>query len=609
MGRVSALKLQTVVVVLRHNTRLAGDKRLAGREFDALVGAGGRTVTDRAAFGALFGGAWFVPPVELSPDGVMVAKVYRDLAADAVLRLLQRSAFAQEVLILDEREAARSAFIAACSSPCHLTTDCAGNHLVVALAHGYVIESESVLDGSIMSGRIAATIALLLEPFVRGRASSRSDHLRRAKKTTLSLSHDLHIYKAKFFPRMARALLNIFGKDGAVVLDPYCGSGTALLEASSLGLDSYGCDIDPICRLISGTKVTPFLNAGRLIAVLQRFEKRLQEQAAASDGFQEFPLELRAKINRKDRKNGTNHLSEILDETAKLAASLDGLHPDRPEEELLFTLASDALTKKIRHRFVGVGNGRYAIDVTRRSLLDRLREKLVRSRQLAGVFHELTTRLNIRFGAVKVSLGNAEDRATWPAPENLDVVLTSPPYLPASSGREHYAAARALSFAVVGPRLGANGVLDRAAGDAEASLELFFKYPEAARLMAYLTSDAALGANPHRDAMRCRRKAGPTLHYLSGVRRFFTSVHDGLAPDGVLLLVVAARHIFYSHRRMACEHVVSGRDLYAELAADAGLDLVEAIPLELEKAAVTCARPMAREAYAESVLVFTRRRR
>lgn len=599
------MKLQTIVIVVRHNTQLGGDLHLAQREFDSLMGTLGQAITSRAEFVELLGKAWVATVIELPADGIMVARRYVDVPLAAVQRTLSCSAFAQEVFVLDGREKARAAFLATCPLPSHAVTDLAGSSLVVALSQAYIVESEAVLDSSIMSGRIAATTELLLEPYVHQRLTPKSNRLRRAKKTTLSLSHDLHVYKAKFFPRMVRALLNIFGKEGATVFDPYCGSGTALLEASLLGLNSFGSDIDPICHLISRTKVTPFVRAEPLTAALKSFENRLQTCSAHQLSFC-FPEELRAKIERRDRKDKSAYLNEIVDETTLLVTSLDGLRRDHPEEELFFTLASDAVTKKIRYRFIGVGNGKYTIEITKQPLLKRIREKVSRSQQLAGVFNEIATKLNTKLGAVRVSLGDARDRKTWPVKECIDVIVTSPPYLPASSGREHYASSRALAFSVLGYRPGENGYFDAVMREGEAMLGLT-KFPEAERLMTYLESDANENADPQRDAMRFERKAVPTHHYLADIRRFFESAQQSLAFDGVLLLVVAHHHIFYSHRRGVLEHVVSGRDLYAELAADVGLVLVEEIKMELKKAVTTRARPMAKEDYYESVLVFKRR--
>lgn len=594
------MKLQTIAIVVRHNTQLSGDLHLAQREFDVLIGTTGQAITSRAEFVELLGKSWEATVVELPTDGMMLARQYVDVPFAAVDRVLSRSAFAQEIFVLDRRKKALNAFLAVCPLPCHAISDLA----VVALSQAYIIESEAVLDSSIMSGRIAATTELLLEPYVHQRLAPKSNRLRRAKKTTLSLSHDLHIYKAKFFPRMVRALLNIFGKEGATVFDPYCGSGTALLEASLLGLNSYGSDIDPICHLISRTKVAPFIRAEPLTAALKCFESRLHTGSNHRISFT-FPKELHAKIERRDRKNNTAYLNEIIDETTLLATSLDGLRRDHPEEELFFTLASDAVTKKIRYRFIGVGNGKYTIEIVKQPLLQRMREKVSRSQQLAEVFNEITTKLNTKLGTVNVSRGDARDRTTWPVRENVDVIVTSPPYLPASSGREHYASSRALAFSVLGYRPGEDGYFDTVIREGEATPDLS-KFPESNRLMTYLESDANEKADPQRDAMRFERKAVPTRHYLADMRRFFESAQHSLAPNGVLLLVVAHHHIFYSHRRGELEHLVSGRDLYAELAADVGLDLVEEIEMELKKAATTRARPMAKEDYYESVLVFKR---
>lgn len=603
MGIAAAMKLQNVVVVVRHNTQLGGDLHLAEREFDALMGTSGQTVTNRNDFVEQLGQAWEATVVELPLEGVMVARNYADATLAAVERLLLRSAFAQEIFLVDDREKTRVAFIAACQLPCHAATDSASSSLVVALSQAYIVESEAILDSSIMSGRIEATAELLLEPYVhRGKTTPRSNRLRRAKKTTLSLSHDLHIYKAKFFPRMVRSLLNIFAKEGSTVFDPYCGSGTALLEASLLGLNSYGSDIDPICHLISRTKVTPFVRTAPLTAALKRFETRLDAGATHRVEF-DFPEELRVKIERRDRKNQTEYLKEIVDETTLLATSLEGLRRDHPEEELFFTLASDAVTKKVRYRFIGVGNGKYTIEILRQPLMARMREKVSRSQQLAEVFSDITTKLNTRLGTVSVSLADARDRSTWPVQKGINVIVTSPPYLPASSGREHYASSRALAFSVLGYRPGEYGYFDNVTREGGGGLDLA-KFPEAERLMTYLESDANAEADPQRDAMRFERKAVPTKHYLGDIHQFFESAKQSLADDGVLLLVVAHHHIFYSHRRGELEHVVSGRNLYAELAADVGLELVEEIEMELKKAATTRARPMAKEDYYESILVF-----
>ena len=69
--------------------------------------------------------------------------------------------------------------------------------------------------------------------------------------------YGLHPYPAKFIPQIPRALIKDIGvADGGVVFDPFCGSGTTLLEAQSLGYRSVGVDLNPIACLISKVATT-----------------------------------------------------------------------------------------------------------------------------------------------------------------------------------------------------------------------------------------------------------------------------------------------------------------------------------------------------------------
>jgi DNA modification methylase len=73
---------------------------------------------------------------------------------------------------------------------------------------------------------------------------------------TRYLTHDLHAYRAKFIPQIPAFLIPLFTQKNEVVLDPFCGCGTALLEAMRLERRSIGMDINPLAVLISKVKTT-----------------------------------------------------------------------------------------------------------------------------------------------------------------------------------------------------------------------------------------------------------------------------------------------------------------------------------------------------------------
>jgi len=60
-------------------------------------------------------------------------------------------------------------------------------------------------------------------------------------------------------PQVAKRLIEMYGKDKEVLLDPFMGSGTALLEATlhKNFKKAYGIDINPLALLIAKVKTTP----------------------------------------------------------------------------------------------------------------------------------------------------------------------------------------------------------------------------------------------------------------------------------------------------------------------------------------------------------------
>lgn len=66
--------------------------------------------------------------------------------------------------------------------------------------------------------------------------------------------HTIHPYPAKFPPSVPHQLLEKLSKPGYKVLDPFCGSGTTLVEGLNFGCDVIGNDINFIALLISKIK-------------------------------------------------------------------------------------------------------------------------------------------------------------------------------------------------------------------------------------------------------------------------------------------------------------------------------------------------------------------
>ncbi|MDI6740649.1 MAG: DNA methyltransferase, partial [Candidatus Edwardsbacteria bacterium] len=68
--------------------------------------------------------------------------------------------------------------------------------------------------------------------------------------------HRLHPYMGKFIPQLVEIFIRKFKPK--LVYDPFCGSGTTLVEANILGVDSIGVDISAFNVLLSKVKTNKY---------------------------------------------------------------------------------------------------------------------------------------------------------------------------------------------------------------------------------------------------------------------------------------------------------------------------------------------------------------
>jgi len=72
-----------------------------------------------------------------------------------------------------------------------------------------------------------------------------------------TLTHGFHSYPARLHPATARVLAELLAERSprnAVLVDPFCGSGTTLVEARAAGLRAVGTDLNPLAVLVARAK-------------------------------------------------------------------------------------------------------------------------------------------------------------------------------------------------------------------------------------------------------------------------------------------------------------------------------------------------------------------
>ncbi len=97
-------------------------------------------------------------------------------------------------------------------------------------------------------------------------------------------THGIHRYPAKFIPQIPRYCMDSYSAVGDVVLDPFMGSGTTLLESYIAGRDSCGIDVHPLAKLIAKVKTTP-IDPSRLSALAEDLLASIADDAAGVGGW------------------------------------------------------------------------------------------------------------------------------------------------------------------------------------------------------------------------------------------------------------------------------------------------------------------------------------
>jgi hypothetical protein len=89
------------------------------------------------------------------------------------------------------------------------------------------------------------------------------------------LTHNFYRYPARFSPKLVRAVIDTFTEPGDLVLDPFVGGGTTLVESLASGRHAIGADISSLATFVSEVKTT--LYSDKELANLSRWAISVQE--------------------------------------------------------------------------------------------------------------------------------------------------------------------------------------------------------------------------------------------------------------------------------------------------------------------------------------------
>ncbi|MDJ0658806.1 MAG: DNA methyltransferase [Crocosphaera sp.] len=420
------------------------------------------------------------------------------------------------------------------------------------------------------------------------------------KNTSNPHVHSLHKYKAKFFPRMIRScLISIYQdipktSEGEIrILDPFVGSGTTIIEASFLGFNSLGIDIDKLSCLISLAKLE-VLNKSSLQDIESFInQKEIEDSPLFADSLSSsssnysFPKKI---IKKFERWGNLDKKKEYENEITKWIQSIKRIQ----NEELrliMYICLSDVLTRKFNIRMLGTGVGRFALEIGKTSISSLMKSNLRYLLKTVSLCRTLKSAYNLSFGKSDIICDDATQLPLLSS--SFSIILTSPPYLPASSGRENYLVGKSISIKALGLMSDdeIENVEAKSVGSMKNELRLNFDdLPnQVVDLYLWLKSDSLRAI-----------KAVPTAVYYQQLKQALNESYRLLLPQGVAIYIIGKESVFYKYSTREILYQVKCDEIFQEIAEQVGFIIQEKIDIQLDKKNKN-ARPRSLDSYYESI--------
>ncbi len=230
------------------------------------------------------------------------------------------------------------------------------------------------------------------------------------------LTHNYYRYPARFSPLFAAAAIERFSSPGDIVLDPYMGGGTTVVEAFIAGRKAIGNDLNELSAFIVNAKTT-LLTVGE--------KRRIREW-------------LRDAMKEMHFRNPRSRVEHLFDQSKTQNLSLPSARPIKKAlaQGLLASESINSAAARSFARCALLRLGQWALDG--RKTTPNLSEFRAKLPEIAGEMLTGMGQLAKRLGSLKrsyqpiVLAGDAsklhESKQFRSEQEKADLVVTSPPY-------------------------------------------------------------------------------------------------------------------------------------------------------------------------------------
>lgn len=242
--------------------------------------------------------------------------------------------------------------------------------------------------------------------------------------------HSWYRFVLSFPPHLVREYINQFKLDNSnIVLDPFCGTGTTLVECKKMGIPSIGIEAHPMVHFVASVKINweidpiTLINSSEIIA--EKVIDELRRQGIEDDPF--------FHINVINNKNLISLPSEQFKLLIKDSISPIPLHKTLT---LLQNLQNQSNNKLFNHQLLAlakalvsnIGNVRFGPEVGIGKIKEDTPVILYWLSEIKKIAHDIQNNDIHLYGNSKVILSDARNINNQIQEESISAVITSPPY-------------------------------------------------------------------------------------------------------------------------------------------------------------------------------------
>ena len=241
--------------------------------------------------------------------------------------------------------------------------------------------------------------------------------------------HEWYRFVLSFPPHLVRRYVEDFSlAEDQTILDPFCGTGTTVVEAKKLGIGSVGIEANPMAHFAAKVKTNWDVNPCGLVnfgqAVVNEVRKHVDEREldyGARPVVSTFRTQLRTLDTEQMRLLIKNSISPLpLHKVITLLNCIEKREPTRFQDHAKLALAKQTVKKISNLRFgPEIGVGKIKVDppviLPWFDALENMADDLKKVQELSNT-------------PTTLFLGDAREMSSFLLPRSIDAVITSPPY-------------------------------------------------------------------------------------------------------------------------------------------------------------------------------------